>query len=57
MISGCVSVEARLSVTCLRGAVEIDGPDMRGPRQRGKDRNRGDGGTAARRARVGIVWQ
>lgn len=32
MISGYVSVEARLSVTHLRESVENDGPDMRWPR-------------------------
>ena len=55
VISGWVSVGARFSVTCLRESVEIDGPDMGGPRQRGGAENRGGDLAAARRARVCIV--
>lgn len=57
VISRCVGAGTRLSVTCLRESVEIDGPDMEGPRQRGGDRNRRGDLVAARRAWVGIVWQ
>lgn len=57
VISRCVGVGTRLSVTCLEESVEIDGPDMEGPRQRGGDRNRGGDLVAARRAEVCIVWR
>lgn len=30
------------SVTCLRESVEIDGPDMEGPRQRGENKIAGE---------------
>ena len=46
-------------MTCLRESVEIDGPDMEGPRQRGKAGIAGENLAAARRAGIvlyGNIW-